>query len=448
MTRHKNSIAIRLLLMISLAALSACNFNNNPEGAGSTGVGGTQDANAQGSSSEGHTEPSTCKGLTPELQWTRTFQGGQIPGGNRAYAVAAGKDALFLAGQAMYAAGQAKAIMLRVSKKDGNVEWTRWRKPDLSEGGSSATATVSLNAAGIVFVGKELVADSSSDSEKGTGIWVEHLGRDGELLWEDQYTQTVGTKNAEARAVARTASDSVVVLGALETAENPVQSLWLRRYNSGGAVEWSGIDTIDGVDSAAEGITINDRDGMMYLTGSSTSSDPERRPNLMLAAYSSQGARLSHTVDNAPKALDSGLDIAQLGNGDLVFVGIKRGPDGKRRAFLRRQQKDGRTLWTSDLDDSNGASAARALVVDRRDNIYVVGTTEVNNSGALKSWIAIFDPNGNESWRREFSADQEAGASRSVSFDDIAIDEDCRLFVFGTKDEENNRNFLLSAFRI
>lgn len=448
MTPYRNSIVIRHFFLTSVAVLSSCDFSTKPGSEGNTGVGGVQDTNAQVGTTEGHPRPSTCEGQAPELQWTKTFQGGSLPGLNRAHAVAAGTDSLFLAGQAMYAAGQGKAIMLRASKKDGSIEWVRWRKPTGNKGGSKATATTTLGASGVVFVGNEPISDSSSDSDKGTGIWVEHLGRDGDLLWEDQYIQQVGTKNAEAMAVARTVADSVVVLGSLEPAENPVQSLLLRQYSSGGAVEWSSIDTIDGTDSAAQGIAIDDRDGMMYLTGSSTSSDADRRPNLMLASYSSRGERLDHTVDRAPQALDGGLDIAQLGNGDLVVSGVKRDTDGTRRAFLRRQQKDGNTLWTRFLDDSNRMSAARALVVDERDNIYVVGATEVNSSGTLKSWIATFDANGNESWRRDFVADQEAGTPGSLSFDDIAIDEDCRVFVFGTKDEKTNRNFFLSSFRI
>lgn len=447
MTTHKDSTVVRRLLAALLAVLPACDSNTKSGREGSSGVEGAQGSNPQDGATEGKSMPSTCERQAPELQWTRTFQGGQVPGVNRAHGISVGTDSVFLAGRAMHAPGQGKAIMLRASKKDGTVEWVQWRKPSRSEG-SKAIATVALDPSGVVFVGTETVEDSGADEGKGTGLWVQYMGRDATLVWEDHYSQQVGMKNAEATAVARTADNGVVVLGKLEPSENPVLSLWLRKYNLIGGVEWSVIDSIGKSASAAENIAIDDRDGAIYLTGHSVASDAERSWNLMLAAYSSQGEKIGSTVDSVPKALDSGLDIAQLGNGDLAVAGIRKDTDGTRRAFLRRQKKDGRVVWTKMIDGSNRPSSARAIVVDKRDNIYVVGATEANNSGSLKSWIATFDANGNESWRREFVADQDPGVSMSLSFDDIAIDENCQLFVFGTKDENNHRNFLLSAFRI
>lgn len=407
-----------------------------------------QTPGSQGGGADKKEQPSKCQGQVPELLWTKTFQGGQFPGNNAAYGLAVGRDALYLAGQAMHAPEQGKAIMLRASKQDGSVQWVQWRRPTQSSGGSKAAAAAWVDNVGVVFVGTESIVDSGSDEGLGTGIWVQRMGLDGQLVWEDRYEQERGTKNAEGMAVAVAKDNGIAVLGSLEPLSKPVQSWWLRRYGPAGNVEWTAIDSVDNVSSSAANMMIEPRSGTIYLTGASVSPQADHKLNLMLAAYTADGARKSHRVDTDPKALDSGNDIAQLSGGDLIIVGIKRDSDGMRKAFLRRQKTSGEVVWTKIVDASSRPSSSRAVVVDDNDNIYVVGSSEIKSSGSLKSWLAKLDATGQESWRREFKASQDGDKLGSLSFADLAIDQDCRLFVFGTQDERSSRNFLLSAFQL
>lgn len=101
-----------------------------------------------------------------------------------------------------------------------------------------------------------------------------------------------------------------------------------------------------------------------------------------------------------------GLYLSGSTGGVLDPLGARQGSDG----FVSRLAESGEVLWTRQLG-SDGSDAAWAVEADHAGGVYVGG--EVNGlfgesflGGFNDSFLARFDSEGDELWRRQFGTDE------------------------------------------
>lgn len=115
----------------------------------------------------------------------------------------------------------------------------------------------------------------------------------------------------------------------------------------------------------------------------------------------SSGAETSYGVSATP-------------DGDVVITASTEGNlagdhQGKRDVFLARYSKQGDQLWALQTGgEANDSPLGVSVAPD--GSIYVGGFTDGDfagpNQGSADVWLARFDGDGNELWRRQFGSDQ------------------------------------------
>ena len=122
---------------------------------------------------------------------------------------------------------------------------------------------------------------------------------------------------------------------------------------------------------------------------------------------------------------DTTFGVASAPNGDLVLAAVTEGSltgdhQGQRDVYLARYSPDGELRWAKQTggpqnDSPLGVSAAPD------GSIYIGGVTDGDyaspNQGSADVWLARYDADGNELWRRQFGA-----ALWDRGFDVVAFD--------------------------
>ncbi len=89
------------------------------------------------------------------------------------------------------------------------------------------------------------------------------------------------------------------------------------------------------------------------------------------------------------------------------------------------------SLWTQQLGTAN-SDKANAVVVDSEGNVYMTGRTsgnlDGNNEGIYDAWVAKYDSEGNEVWKRQL------GSSEYDEANGIAVDNAGNVYLTGITD--------------
>ena len=132
--------------------------------------------------------------------------------------------------------------------------------------------------------------------------------------------------------------------------------------------------------------------------------EAEPRPELgdfWRVQIGSSGSETSYGVAATP---DGEVVIAASTEGNLAGEN-----QGQRDVFLARYSNEGDQLWALQTGGENNDSPLGVSVAPD-GSIYVGGFTDGNfagpNQGSADVWLARFDGDGNELWRRQFGSDQ------------------------------------------
>ena len=125
---------------------------------------------------------------------------------------------------------------------------------------------------------------------------------------------------------------------------------------------------------------------------------------------------------------EAAFAVAVDGDGNVFVAGRTSGelPDqytwGGFDSFLRKYDSEGNELWTDQFGSDQGlldADTAYGLAVDSDGNAYVTGTTDGHLPGmtafrAGDVWLRKYDPDGGETWTRQFGSDEVESGQRIV----------------------------------
>lgn len=134
-------------------------------------------------------------------------------------------------------------------------------------------------------------------------------------------------------------------------------------------------------------------------------------------------------------ATDSAGNLYVTGSTTGSLAGSQGGSD----VWVAKFDRQGNELFRRQLGSADGDSAF-GIVVDDQDNFYLSGTTSGNLFGTLQSsesdaWVAKFDSNGNQIWANQFGANLTDGSGNS-SFD-LDVDDSGSVYVSGLAIKEN-----------
>ena len=187
------------------------------------------------------------------------------------------------------------------------------------------------------------------------------------------------------------------------------RDIFLANYDLSGKKVWiKQIGTQ--LDDVAHSVK-SDAEGNIYFVGSTRGEFSNNKKmgqgDIFISKYSSHGSKLwTKQIGTVKEDMASSINIGPSGllyvagftKGNLGKGGQKGGPD----AFLMKLNRNGEILWSKQFG-TKAEDMATALVVSRKGNIFVTGTTYGQfglrkNRGRGDIFLAKFNSNGKQEW--------------------------------------------------
>ncbi|NQU17763.1 MAG: SBBP repeat-containing protein [Candidatus Saganbacteria bacterium] len=362
------------------------------------------------------------------VKWTRTHAGGQ----GKAIAVDSSGNS--------YVTGKMRDVAWRwniwTTKYDPNGK-TLWTKTK-----NSGSTTANLGGNGIDIDGGGNVYVSGTLNLGKDGVWAGKYDTNGKLLWS-QATQI----NVHGFSYTDNETDLAVdKAGNFSVTTNKSFDIWTSKYDTKANLLWT--QTYSGPSWSAsynsgKAVAV-DKAGNSYVTGYASvyGSGAWKDWNIWTRKYDPNGKTLWTSTHNGnspkpDKPDDIGYGIAvDNSNGNVYVVGTHNGamhPSGYGGdIWLGKYDPNGKTLWTRSYAGSvNRSDEGRGVAVDKKRNVYVIGSTTVPDSlTPLKSniWIRKYDSNGKTLCTQTYdSGSDDYGTG-------IAVDKAGDVYVTGTSD--------------
>jgi len=175
----------------------------------------------------------------------------------------------------------------------------------------------------------------------------------------------------------------------------PKKDFYLEIFNNGlpsnaWNVTWGGVNTDDGNSVAIDG------NNSVYICGR-TSNFGVGNYDAFLVKYDPAGKQLWNTTWGGPNS-DGFENIAVDGNNSLYLCGYTSSfGAGGNDAFLVKYDSEGNQLWNSTWGDI-GTDYGNSIAVDGNNNAYLCGYTNSFGAGSYDAFLAKYDPAGNQLW--------------------------------------------------
>ena len=136
-------------------------------------------------------------------------------------------------------------------------------------------------------------------------------------------------------------------------------------------------------------------------------------------------ARQDWSIQAGTDGPDTTFGVSIAPNGDVVLAAATEGNlassnQGHRDVYMARHSATGELLWSKQTGGPRNDSPLGVSVAPD-GSIYVGGFTEGDfaspNQGSADVWLARFDSDGNELWRRQFGSEQWDRGFDVASFD-------------------------------
>jgi hypothetical protein len=300
---------------------------------------------------------------------------------------------------------------------NGNEIWTEQLKtPSLTE--QYHNAFVAIDSQDNILVA------SGVDSSDATLLT--KYDSDGNQVWNEAglaYPQPP----LEASFVAVDRQDNVLLVGT--DAHNP----YVSKFDPDGNLVW--IDDFDsGPTAFARSVAVDD-EGNVVVAGDVNGKLPgigEDVPGyLFVRKYDADGTRLWTEQFGNEGGFEEAHAVAVDSKRNVLVAGFTNSEgSGGADAIVRKYDPDGNEVWTELFETGPEFPGARALAIDSEDNVLIAGNNVmVGGSASVGVFVRKYDPGGNETWTEVEAAapDQEAvHAARA-----IAVDSRGRVFVVG-----------------
>jgi hypothetical protein len=304
------------------------------------------------------------------------------------------------------------------------VEWIR----QFGTADYENSANLSADILGNVFVAGQTFGNFSGGPATMSTAFLRRYSSGGAPSW----TRQVGPLESGVPAVAADGLGNVYLAG--ETNGNiggpnaGVTDVFLRKYDSSGAVLWTRQDGSLGYDVPRDAVV--DPVGNLYLvgyTGWDLAGAPLGNYDAFLIKYDALGNKLWSRQFGSPNE-DYGEGVATDGVGNIYIAGYTSGDVGGPYAggsydmFLAKYDASGNAVWKRQLGTSSWDSAYD-VAADALGNVYLIGysegTMQPGAPGDGDVVLTRFDSAGNAIWTRQFGTPQHQDISFAASTDGI-----------------------------
>jgi hypothetical protein len=237
-------------------------------------------------------------------------------------------------------------------------------------------------AGNVIFVGFETVMSH------GYNVWVRKVAPDSTVAWTASFAGAAASHDV-AYAVAVDAVGSVVVVG-YQTVSGTGRDIWVRKYDPDGGELWTtGHDGPESLDDEARGVAIDDAGDIVVAGFEGASAFPWR---LWVRKYNSGGAEQWTQTHDGPAAQGAFADAVDVtADGTIVVAGAER-DGGVDHVLVRKYGPDGTALWTTTVRGVDSSShLGRAIAVDDGGRSYGAGGVD-KGVDARDAWIGRLAP--------------------------------------------------------
>jgi len=252
-----------------------------------------------------------------------------------------------------------------------------------------------------------------------------------------QWTKQLGTSQIDhAHGIATDSSGNVYVTGNtsgdLDGSNAGSYDLFVVKYDSGGAKQWTKQLGTSDYDYAHDIAT--DSSGNVYVTGSTEGAldgSNAGSSDLFVVKYDSGGAK-QWTKQLGTSSEDHAYGIATDSSGNVYVTGFTRGDldgsVGNRDFFVVKYNSGGAKQWTKQLGTSQ-TDHAHGIATDSSGNVYVTGNTtgdlDGSNAGSYDLFVVKYDSGGAKQWTKQLGTSSHDGATG------IATDSSGNVYVTG-----------------
>ncbi len=245
-------------------------------------------------------------------------------------------------------------------------------------------------------------------------LWLRKYSPTGQVLWTETYW--AGEGNDYGYGVTVDLSGDVIVGGRVSRTSGAGNVL-IRKYSSAGSLLWSDewaapAGSLDQINDL-----VTDGSGTIYVAGQTWNTG--QAANIFVRKYSSAGAVQWTRTYNGSNSDDIGHGIAIDLAGRIVVVGESWAPGTSANIFIRRYDANGNTLGTSTIDFDDSEDIAYS-VKSTPDGGYVVGGTVWSSGGNQNLWARKYDASDVEQWTRTY----DGPASSEDMWQDVAVGPD------------------------
>lgn len=349
---------------------------------------GTLSAGSVGLDTEALLEPcsSSGGGSSPAVAgWARSYGG---PGAQSGASTSPMGQGAWLLGD--HGSGDAADLWVLRTDPKGDL------KQEYRLGGAAqeqATAVLTLADGGALLVGTTGSYGAQGD------VWVVRLASDGAVLWQYAY----GTADPEAAHAATALPDGgFVVAGTTASVHEAFTSPWLLRLDASGAIVWSHVLDVDGLDQEPVAVHATS-DGI--LVGGTAYPVVGWAVRAWVANVLDDGTVLFHRT-YAGAAEMRVEDLRPTPDGGFVLAGATGlGGHGNFDALVLKADSLGLVEWQRAFG-ANGPDWAHAVVPTRDCGVLVAGSTATENvQGDL--WLMKLEEDGDVAWEQAYG---EGGA--------------------------------------
>ncbi|MBX7047445.1 MAG: SBBP repeat-containing protein [Ignavibacteria bacterium] len=251
--------------------------------------------------------------------------------------------------------------------------------------------SISLDASGNIYL-------SGGTTRTGTGndFLALKYNSSGVLQWVGTYNGTGnGSDYANALAIDKFGNSYLTGTSKGTTLYGDYATV---KFNSSGVLQWSARYNGPGNDLDQGSGICADTNGNVYMTGytfgSGTATD------ITTIKYNSSGAQQwVQTYDGTAVNYDQAHGIALDSSGNIIVVGYSSGIGSNYDGIIIKYSPSGVQQWVARYNGpANGLDELSSVAIDKYNNIYVTGQTDVNN---FVSWDYVtmkYNPEGAQQW--------------------------------------------------
>ncbi|MCW4017142.1 MAG: hypothetical protein NWF00_00425 [Candidatus Bathyarchaeota archaeon] len=315
--------------------------------------------------------------------WSRTYGG---PYGDKAYALTKTQDGGYaLAGTTnSFGSGIINAWLVKTNA-EGEMQWNQTYS-GLEQG--IVDSMVQTADGGYALAGYSYAID-----EGGIYVWLIKTDSDGNLLWNNTYTD-LGT--AIAYGIIQTADGGYALVGASNTVGEGGNDGWLIKVDSDGALEW--YQTYGAAQNDALYSIVQAADGG-YVLGGESDSYGSGANNLWLIKTDSSGmAQWNQTYGDSNNFISGTLIKTQ--DGGYAIVGTVQ-VSGSDEFVLVKTDSSGNMQWNQTYRGINFSDAL--FGIQTSDGGYALtGVTDAIEPAYAKGWLVKTDSNGIAQWNQTY----------------------------------------------